>query len=328
MSWIEGTEGNRLVLLNNLASVLRSAGLAVTEHAGWQGHNHGAMSSVECIVIHHTAGAATGDYPSRNVVRNGRAGLPGPLAQLGCGRSGRMYVFSNGVSWHAGAVRSSWMDNYHAIGIEVESVGTGPVWPNAQVHAAAKATAALCRAYGVPVARVLGHKEVCSPPGRKVDPVGIPGDMPAFRALVQRYLNGDVEDDDMATPAENWGYKGKNDTTDMRQKLVDALVAADLSARTSGVNQQHIYKIESMVSGFGAALAAATSDQNITEARLADIVNNAVAEHTPTVEQTVAALIPHLAHVVRDVMGDDNADQADAIVDALVARLNNEGNPS
>lgn len=179
------------MLLNDLDAVLRNAGLAVTEAAGWQGHNHGQLSSVECIVIHHTAGPASGDYPSYNVVRNGRAGLPGPLAQLGVGRSGKVYVFSNGVAWHAGVVRASWMDNYHAIGIEVESVGTGPAWPAVQVNATAKATAALCRKYGVPVSRVLGHKEICSPPGRKVDPIGIPGGMPAFRTLVQKYLRGD-----------------------------------------------------------------------------------------------------------------------------------------
>jgi len=202
------------MLLNDLDTTLRNAGLAVTEAAGWQGHNHGALTAVECIVIHHTAGAATGDYPSFNIVRNGRPDLDGPLAQLGCGRSGRMYVFSNGAAWHAGATLQPWMDNFHAIGIEVESTGTGTPWPTAQVNACARAAAALCRKYGVPSSRVLGHKEICSPPGRKVDPVGIPGDMPAFRKLVQQYINnpqGEVQDMEPTDVAKDpgggrWGW--------------------------------------------------------------------------------------------------------------------------
>ena len=181
------------MLLNDMASVLRNAGVVVEEAPGWIGHNHGAMASVESIIIHHTAGAATGDYPSYNVVRTGRSGLPGPLAQLGVGRSGKVYVFSNGVSYHAGVVHYSWMDNQHSIGLEVESVGTGALWPDVQVHGTARAVAALCKRYGLTVDKVLGHKEVCSPAGRKVDPVGIPGDMPAFRALVQQYINGDFD---------------------------------------------------------------------------------------------------------------------------------------
>lgn len=235
------------MLLNDLASLARGAGLTVHEAPGWVGHNHGAMNSVSCIVIHHTAGAATGDYPSYNVVRNGRSGLPGPLAQLGVGRSGKVYVFSNGVSWHAGTVKESWMNNYNAIGIEVESVGTGPVWPSAQVHATARMTAALCKRYGVPVSRVLGHKEICYPVGRKVDPVGIPGDMPAFRALVQQYINNPQGDDmelseKFDREAQNKAYgtfgwvvegirqlseRAANDSTDVKT------VVADLDAKVN-----------------------------------------------------------------------------------------------
>lgn len=178
------------MLLNDLDTTLRNAGLAVTEAGGWQGHNHGALTAVQAIIIHHTAtpASAAGDYPSLNIVRNGRSDLPGPLAQLGCGRSGRMYVISNGVAWHAGATRATYQNNYHSIGIEVESPGNGAPWPLPQVHAVAKAAAALCRRYGVPSSRVLGHKEICSPPGRKIDPVGIPGDMRGFRSLVQYYI--------------------------------------------------------------------------------------------------------------------------------------------
>jgi N-acetylmuramoyl-L-alanine amidase-like protein len=189
------------MLVNDLASVLRAAGCSVEESAGWTTHNHGELTAVQTIVIHHTGTSAQsdGDYPSYNVVKNGRGApgqdnyLPGPLAQLGIGRSGKAYTFTSGVAYHAGVVLSNSYDNQHAIGLEVESPGDGSPWPDAQLHGAARAAAALCRHFGLPVTRVLGHKEICSPPGRKVDPRGIDGDMPAFRALVQQYLNGDLE---------------------------------------------------------------------------------------------------------------------------------------
>lgn len=189
------------MLANDLAQVLRNAGNSVTEVAGWQTHNHGQLTAVNTVVIHHTAGAATGDYPSLGVVRNGRSDLPGPLAQLGVGRSGLVYVISSGLTYHAGAVLQTSYDNAHAIGIEVESVGDGTPWPAVQVQAVARAAAAICRRYGLPASRVLGHKEVCSPVGRKIDPRGIPGDMAALRSLVQQYLNNSVtqpEGEDMS----------------------------------------------------------------------------------------------------------------------------------
>lgn len=187
--------------VNDLAILARGAGLTVHEAPGWIGHNHGALIQIDCIIIHHTATPASspGDYPSYDIVRNGRSDLTGPLAQLGVGRSGKVYTFSNGVAYHAGVVKSTWMNNEHSLGIEVESPGTGAIWPSAQVHATAKLVAALCKRHNVPSSRVLGHKEVCYPVGRKIDPVGIPGDMPAFRTLVQQYINGTAKngEDDM-----------------------------------------------------------------------------------------------------------------------------------
>lgn len=171
--------------LNDLADVIRAAGMNVVEVGGWKGHNHGSMAGVRSIVCHHTAGAATGNYPSLNVVRNGRPGLAGPLAQLGLGRDGTVYVISNGVAWHAGAtINDSIYGNSWSIGIEAENTGRGEVWPEVQVNAYAKLCAALCKHYSLPVDRVKGHKEICSPAGRKIDPANLPGDMPGLRARV------------------------------------------------------------------------------------------------------------------------------------------------
>ena len=93
-------------MLTDLADVLRGAGLTVVERPGWQSRGHGPMSGVRCVVLHHTAGPATGEAPSLGVVENGRPDLTGPLAQLVLGRSGTWYVVAGCRPTSAG--RTSW----------------------------------------------------------------------------------------------------------------------------------------------------------------------------------------------------------------------------
>jgi hypothetical protein len=170
------------MMLTDLADACRKSGLEVTEVDGWRTRGHGGMTSVQTIVCHHTATskAADGDYPSMGVVRDGRTGLPGPLAQLGLGRSGRVYVIAAGVSYHAGEVLNSSQDNWHAIGIEAEHDGLSP-WPAPLVDAYALLVRALLDHYGLDVHRAQGHKEIARPLGRKTDPNF---DMDAFRERV------------------------------------------------------------------------------------------------------------------------------------------------
>lgn len=211
---VNGTPASRRVtkeipamLLLDLADACRKSGLKVVETPGWKSRGHGSLAGVQTIVCHHTATArsAPGDYPSITVVTKGRSDLPGPLAQLGLGRSGTVYVIASGVAYHAGEVRSSTYDNWHAIGIEAEADGLS-AWPAAQVDAYARLCAALCDHYGVPVSRVLGHKEVCAPAGRKTDPNF---DMDAFRARV-----ANVEEDAM-----------QPEDLDKIQQIVDKAIA-------------------------------------------------------------------------------------------------------
>ena len=164
-------------MLTDLADILKKAGLKVVEVAGWKTRGHGVMSSVKGIICHHTAGPATGDYPSLNVVRDGRPDLKGPIAQLGLGRTGTWYVIAAGKAWHAGSTKDdSLYGNSNAIGIEAEGVGlpatnTGHAkWPEVQYQSYIKGVKALQKAYGVPTSRVLGHKEAAVPAGRKIDP--------------------------------------------------------------------------------------------------------------------------------------------------------------
>lgn len=168
------------MLLSDLATAVRKSGLPVVEVPGWRTRGHGEMGGVKTIVCHHTAGPSTGNYPSLGTVRDGRPGLSGPLANLGLGRDGTVYVIAAGLCYHAGEVLRSDYGNGYSIGIEAEATGISS-WPDVQMDAYARLCKALCEHYGVPVARVLGHKEVCAPVGRKTDPNF---DMAVFRLAV------------------------------------------------------------------------------------------------------------------------------------------------
>lgn len=184
-----------------LADAARLTGYPVVELAGWQARGHGGFRAVEVVVAHHTAGAPLGDYPSLGVVRDGRAGLDGPLANYGLGRSGTVYVVAAGVAWHAGA--SAWAGFYdlndEAIGIEAESVGTRDDWTWEQRDAYPRLVAATLHYMGRGAERACGHRECALPAGRKIDPAF--WNLPALRGEVARYLADPAlitrRDDDM-----------------------------------------------------------------------------------------------------------------------------------
>lgn len=172
--------------LTNLADVVRRSGLTVHEVDDWKARGHGPMDDdLTGVVCHHTAGPKAGDHPSLNVVTNGRQGLAGPLSHLFLSRSGEVHVVAAGLCWHAGAVRNIKWINRRMIGIEAEATGVD-AWPAVQLEAYAKLCAELTRGYSLKVENVLGHKEVCDPPGRKIDPNF---DMAALRRRVTALLD-------------------------------------------------------------------------------------------------------------------------------------------
>lgn len=181
--------------LTDLANVLRDAGLTVVEVPGWRtrgyrrlvGDTYRAdLLGVESIIAHHTATSwkSPGDYPTLTTVQNGRSDVAGPLSQLGLGRSGTWYVIAAGYANHTGATLEPWQSNSYALGVEAEASGVGDPrdWPKAQMDSYARGVKALAEHYGVPVDRVLGHKEIAAPRGRKTDPSF---DMGAFRTKVR-----------------------------------------------------------------------------------------------------------------------------------------------
>jgi hypothetical protein len=165
-----------------LKKAFEAYGLRVIEVPKWQTRGHGGLVAVSGIVDHHTGGPATGNYPSRNTVVNGRPGLAGPLGNVGLARDGTVLLIAAGKCWHAGA--GSWRNlqgNADTLGIEAESTGRGD-WTPSQVTNYPKANAALADFYGIQVGNIIGHYEWA--PKRKIDPFGWPGGMAGMRRSV------------------------------------------------------------------------------------------------------------------------------------------------
>lgn len=158
------------------ADAARWAGLPVTVVPGQETRGHGGMRALEIVTGHHTGtpDSAAGDYPSRNVVTNGRAGLAGPLCNLGLGRTGMVYVVAAGCAWHAGASAfAGFTDlNDEAVGIEAEDNGDGK-WSPAMLRAYPRLVAGLLHYMRRGVDRYCSHRTCAVPAGRKPDPAGI-----------------------------------------------------------------------------------------------------------------------------------------------------------
>lgn len=217
-----------MVWLLGLADVIRRAGYPVVEVSGWQsrgfyrtigGQRRGDLLAVKGVICHHTATPWTTanqhlDYPSLNLVTNGRAGLAGPLAQLGLGRSGTWYVIAAGFANHAGVVHPDHPENggSYNVGIEAEASGVGDPrdWSAAQMDSYARGCRALMEADGFALGRVLGHKEIAYPAGRKIDPSF---SMPAFRARI-------------AALAEVRAHETKSGVRDAAERARDAQAVA------------------------------------------------------------------------------------------------------
>ncbi|MFD7769869.1 N-acetylmuramoyl-L-alanine amidase [Streptomyces sp. NPDC059787] len=190
-------------------AVLKAAGLDVREVRSWRTHNRdhkGPWGPMHGVMIHHT-GAYSTESGMVSLCYNGHSTLPGPLCQSVIDRAGAVHMVGWGRANHAGsgdsdvlaavkAERSLPVDNEadtdgnrHFYGAELINHGDGKqAWPAAQVEAAARWAAALCRAHGWNERSVIGHKEW--QPG-KPDPRGI--DMDDFRARVAQLLDDDAE---------------------------------------------------------------------------------------------------------------------------------------
>ena len=172
------------IWLTDLADVLRAGGLKVVEAPGWKTRGYkaryttpdGGLRALTGGLVHHTGTPlrAKGDYPTWDTIINGRFDVPGPLSQLGLGRSGDWYVFAAGRANHSGAVDDVRYSNPQCLGVEAEHDGASP-WPIRQYLSYVTGCSVLSKHYGI---AWRAHKEAAVPYGRKPDPIF---DMAEFR---------------------------------------------------------------------------------------------------------------------------------------------------
>lgn len=185
------------------AKLLRDEGVTVVEVDDWETHNRnhmGPFGPVHGVMIHHTV--TSGSARTVAICRDGYEGLPGPLCHGVITKDGRVHLVGYGRANHAGlgdddvlkAVIAETVlpadneantdGNRHFYGFECENLGDGEdPWPEAQLLAIEKVSAAICRHHGWNERSVIGHLEW--QPG-KVDPRGFT--MDSMRARVHDRL--------------------------------------------------------------------------------------------------------------------------------------------
>jgi hypothetical protein len=186
-------------------AALRAEGLKVVQVGNWTSHNRnhiGAWGPVHGVMQHHT-GPYTTEAAMVELCRTGYTGLPGPLCHGVIDRSGTVHLVGYGRANHAGSGDDDVLaaviredaklpadneantdGNARFYGFEAINKGDGKqAWPDGQVEAMVRASAALCRAHGWHAESVIAHKEW--QPG-KPDPAGV--DMSKFRARVAERL--------------------------------------------------------------------------------------------------------------------------------------------
>ncbi len=189
-------------------AALKNEGVSVIETDGWATHNRnskGPWGLVHGVMVHHTV--TRGTQKTVGIVRDGYAGLPGPLCHGMVAKDGTVHLIGYGRTNHAGlgdpnvlaaviAERILPVDqaatvdgNRHFYGLECENLGDGSdPWPEVQLDAIARIAAAVCRHHEWGPLSVIGHLEW--QPG-KPDPRGF--SMASMRERVRaRLLAGTV----------------------------------------------------------------------------------------------------------------------------------------
>lgn len=204
-------------------AALKAEGIDVVEVGSWRTHNRnhkGAWGPVNGVMIHHTV--SKGAAYTVALCRDGYSELPGPLCHGVITKDGRVHLVGYGRTNHAGGgdpdtlaavVSEDYGDrppvpnvgntdgidgNAHFYGFECENMGNGKdPWPDAQLEAIERASAAICRLYGWSAKSVIGHLEWSDD---KSDPRGFT--MKSMRDRVSARLAGNPGDGGGQVPTD------------------------------------------------------------------------------------------------------------------------------
>jgi len=220
-----------------VVAALRARGFAVVEEPGCYSRTVGEGTSgekdlldVRSHLVHHTAGGS--DASDRRVVRGGRPGLRGPLAQWLTERDGTLRLLASGYANHAGPTRRRDEGNSYSTGNEIVSAGLRASDFNpAQVTASEALAEEMAREFGYDLDDwTVGHKEAGVPRGRKVDPAF---SMPEFRARLSTTATP-------ITPEEGFLMALSDDQqAELLQKVREIPTAAQLDERINGALDAH-----------------------------------------------------------------------------------------
>jgi N-acetylmuramoyl-L-alanine amidase-like protein len=204
---------------NRMRSIARrvlARGGRVKESPGWATRGRSSSLNPSKVIDHHTAAPRDVDA----LLINGRADLAGPLCNFALHADGTVVLIAAGRANHAGVATVSSSASY---GIEATGpTPTGSTGPGSFAYADyVRLVACICDEHGWQTGASLGHLEIATPAGRKVDAAfgaslayadGKRG-MAKFRTDVAAYRKGGggtptpppiPQGDwlDMATPAE------------------------------------------------------------------------------------------------------------------------------
>ncbi len=240
-------------------SQLKTFGVRYEERGNWRTHNRngkGAWGPVNGVMLHHTV--TSGLKPSLGIVTNGYSGLPGPLCHGLIDKTGVVHLIGWGRTNHAGlgdddvlaaviaeraslppANEANTDGNARFYGFECINLGDGKdPWPEEQVDAMCRASAALCKAHGWNQQSVIGHLEW--QPG-KIDPRGL--SMSTLRSRIAGYLKNPPKGGGPTKPVVDLSELIKAAKTDPKAQgapvtykgvrtVEDALVAEGFLARS------------------------------------------------------------------------------------------------
>jgi hypothetical protein len=184
-------------------------GLTVKTASGWESRGRPySFNPTAGVLAHHTASQSDID----NVLINGRSDLPGPLCHYALHLDGTVVAIAAGYANHAGESVSGAPSNSNGWGIEA----TGPYPSNSSYGPSAFPNyneytvmlGCILDVQGWPTSKVWGHKESCSPAGRKIDPSF---DMDPFRSAIE--TGGAPGEDDLTPDEHTW-----------LQRIYDAMV--------------------------------------------------------------------------------------------------------